>query len=290
MKFDGTLVARRPVVAFGLLGFVWSWGYDALIYVTVGSSPPMYLEAPRTWGPLIAAGIVTWAIGGDLREWAGQITEWRVKPYWYLVAVALPIFVTELEPILTVLAGGGLSRQDGSLLSFLAFFVAKFSLVTFFAGGLEEFGWRGFALPRLQEEYSALLAGTAIGVVWAFWHLPLFLLFELPWYDGFTPYLVGQVAWSLILTWIYNGTGGSLLVVMITHGLSNAPPYLVQSGEFVTTGLFLAIIEHPKLLGFVLVAGLVTAYGSQYLAPSGPTPRIPGKPELQAERDSDATD
>lgn len=250
----------------------------------------MYLEAHRTWGPLLAAGLVTWAIRGDVREWAGQIKKWRVKPRWYLIALILPILLIELEPVLWMLAGGGLSLQDWSLSSFLVFFVAKFSLVTFFAGGLEEFGWRGFALPRLQEDYQALLAGTLIGIVWAFWHFPLFFLFDLPWYKTFPSYLLGLIAWSLVLTWIYNGTGGSLLLVMIAHGLSNTPQVLEQSGELVTTGVFLVIMDNPRVLLFVLVAVLVVAHGGQYLAPRGPIPRVPGESESHAEGDIRSTD
>lgn len=289
VALGGTL-ARRPVIAFGLLAFVWSWGYDVLVYLAVGPSPPMYLEAPRTWGPLLAAGLVTWAIGGDVREWASQITKWRVKPGWYLVAVILPILVIELEPILWMIGGGGLTLENGSRLSFVLFFVANFLLVTFFAGGLEEFGWRGFALPRLQEEYSALLAGTVIGIVWAFWHFPLFFLFELEWYQTFPSYVIALVAWSLVLTWIYNGTEGSLLLVMIAHGLSNTPEVLEQSGDLVTTEVFSVVMDNPRVLLFVLVAVLLVAHGSQYLASSGPTPRIPGEPESPADADVRSTD
>lgn len=264
---------RRPVVSFFALAFLWTWAYDAVVYLVVGPAPGLLvLGVVRAWGPLVAAGTVTWAVDGDLREWAGQVTRWRVRPRWYVVAVAFPLLWKGGLAVSGVhlLAGG--SVQVGP--SPWWHYPANFLVVFLFAGGLEEFGWRGFAQPRLQERYSALTAATGIGVAWALWHLPLYYLFDLASYDpaGFwTVVLPSTVVSSVALAWLYNGTGGSLLFPMFVHSLGNVPRVVGPVGESA------AVVAYAKpALAVVLVVGLVLVYGKGYLAPSGPVPPVPG--------------
>ena len=78
----------------------------------------------------------------------------------------------------------------------------------------EETGWRGFALPLLQRRYGALAAALLVTPIWALWHLPYF--FTVTTYRGFAPvgyvgFVFGLACGSIVLTWLYNGTGGSIL-------------------------------------------------------------------------------
>ncbi|MBS7636590.1 CPBP family intramembrane metalloprotease [Candidatus Bathyarchaeota archaeon] len=93
----------------------------------------------------------------------------------------------------------------------------------------EEFGWWGYALPRLQARYSALVSSVVLGVIWAIWHLPLNLM-----YLTDPQYQVG-IAWlsstvilfvSILFTWIYNNTGGSILATLIFHTMLNLSTYV----------------------------------------------------------------
>jgi membrane protease YdiL (CAAX protease family) len=93
-------------------------------------------------------------------------------------------------------------------------------LATFGFG--EETGWRGFALPALQKRHGMLHSALVIGVFWALWHLPSF--FYRPQYmalglGGFFAFAFGVISGSVLVAWIYNGSGGSVLVVAIWHGL-----------------------------------------------------------------------
>ena len=88
----------------------------------------------------------------------------------------------------------------------------------------EELGWRGFALPHVQRKHSALGASLVIGALWGCWHLPLFLVGT----DSrppsiFPAFVLAVVATSVIYTWMYNSTGGSLLIVVLYHAASNLP-------------------------------------------------------------------
>jgi membrane protease YdiL (CAAX protease family) len=90
--------------------------------------------------------------------------------------------------------------------------------VALFLGPVEEFGWRGIALPLLQRRFSPFWAGLTIGVIWALWHIPSFLIGGTPqsaW--SFGPYFIGLVTISVILTPFFNASRGSLLISALYH-------------------------------------------------------------------------
>jgi membrane protease YdiL (CAAX protease family) len=118
-------------------------------------------------------------------------------------------------------------------------------MVNFFANTCEEIGWRGFALPRLQKRYSALLATLIVGILWSFWHLPLVFLVGNPMSDS--PFLI-IVANAFIYTWIYNSTKGSILLVALFHGVLNI------FGAFVTGVSPIAYALLNCVVAIVLIA------------------------------------
>jgi hypothetical protein len=89
-------------------------------------------------------------------------------------------------------------------------------------GWLEEPGWSGYALPEMQKRHAnrqngALLAALQVGVFRAIWHLPLFIYGHIPWFDV----VVFSISFQLIIAWLFNRSGGSVLVVMWFHLASN---------------------------------------------------------------------
>jgi membrane protease YdiL (CAAX protease family) len=94
-------------------------------------------------------------------------------------------------------------------------------LLTFGLG--EELGWRGYALPRLQKRRSALTATLILGVAWAFWHLPAFFYKDtyvaMGLMAGLPLLLISILAASIVFTWLYNSTPGSLLMVILFHAV-----------------------------------------------------------------------
>jgi len=104
----------------------------------------------------------------------------------------------------------------------------------FFLGGplQEEFGWRGYALPRLQVRHSALVSSVALGIIWAFWHLPLNFISEAgPQYEAaigmFLGSIVIMVFMSILFTWLYNNTGGNVFATLLFHTMINLSTYIV---------------------------------------------------------------
>jgi membrane protease YdiL (CAAX protease family) len=116
-----------------------------------------------------------------------------------------------------------------------------FFLITIIGGPLgEEFGWRGFALPNLQRKWGAMVASIIIGIVWALWHLPLFFqpesLHAQIGLELLPVYVVGEIVLAIIITWVYNKTGSSLLVGgIILHNADNFWSVTLLTDETMTT-------------------------------------------------------
>jgi membrane protease YdiL (CAAX protease family) len=143
--------------------------------------------------------------------------------------------------------------------------VAVFLAFSIFPGSAlgEEIGWRGYALPRLQARGSALGASLILGPIWALWHLPLWLAGTLGRTASlYAAFVVSVIALSVILTWVYNSTGGNLLLVVLLHATFNLPmtlamqqlgsratvPLLLYWGLLVVAAIVVVIVAGPKHL------------------------------------------
>lgn len=206
-------VARHDLALFFGLAYLLSWAIWPLILLNPTSTPLV------PFGPLIAALAVTALAGGwqAVATLMGQLGRWRVHPLWYLTAVVGPFVLTGLAGATAVAAGApspglGVYADWSGLVTTL---VATMIIVGLF----EELGWRGFALPRMQRNHSALWAALVLGIVWALWHLPE--LVSDPGEREPLPFLLTVVAYSVLLAWLYNSTRGSLLIVIIFHAAIN---------------------------------------------------------------------
>ena len=118
----------------------------------------------------------------------------------------------------------------------------------------EETGWRGYALPQLQRRFSPLTSSLIIAVVWFGWHLPQF--FVIATYRDSAPaqyagMFLGLACGSVVLTWLYNRSGGSILLVAIWHGLYN-----FVSGTQAATGILAAVVSTLIMIQGLALIGL----------------------------------
>lgn len=265
-------VTGAPIFAFVLLAFAWTWAIDGIALLAF-EAPSEFHSLPRAWGPLIAGVAVVWLLDEDIRSFVGQVKHVRVGLHWYALAFAIPVLLTDIEPLVALALGAEVGVE---LVVPLIQYLVSFFLVLFLAGGLEEFGWRGFAQVRLQERYSALVIAAIVGILWTSWHLPLYLLYDLAAYDAtalHTVYVV-TICWSIILAWMYNSTNGGLLVVMIAHAAGNLPPFLSVTGETPGPVATLPMTE----LAYTTVALAVVLYaGSRTLSRGGELPPVAGR-------------
>jgi membrane protease YdiL (CAAX protease family) len=222
-----TLTRRHPLVAFFTLAYGISWVMLLTLYGLL-RLPAALVILLQTLGPTLAALVTAGALEGTAgrRRLIAQVRIWRVARRRYIFALVVIPVVCLLAALALPGAFVGLGGQSAVKLAiqFLAVVI-----VGFLSGPLfEEPGWRGFALPRLQAQMGALRGTLLLGVLWAAWHLPQYLVPE--WASengGVTPILVVTfllfvVAIAPIMTWLYNSTRGSLFLVMLAHSAINA--------------------------------------------------------------------
>jgi len=235
-----TWLARHPVTGYALLAYAVSWTLWAPAILGGGGPVVVALYYLGVLGPAVAAVLVLRATGGDLRAWARQIVYWRVPLRYYAYALGLPAALLALVNLELVLLG---KEVDLALLpDRLGQYAATFLLVLTIGGGLEEPGWRGFALPRLQQDRSPLRATLILGVIWAVWHLPLYGL-------GF----VGPLAFVFFYTWLYNRTGSVLLCILLHASFTPALDHLVLSRDDLTVDLAILVTLVAAAAGLVVL-------------------------------------
>jgi membrane protease YdiL (CAAX protease family) len=229
-----TPIARsHPVVTFYVLAFAISWtGFSpvlARMWGLPGFQSPLWLGAlilPAV-GPAVAAGIAS-RLAGDagtawtrLRNGFGMRVAWR----WWVLAVLLPVG--------TVLASEGLSRlllpgRPAAMAPITGVGLLLVCAMSIGANPWEEVGWRGFALTRLQAQYGMNVAATIVGVLWALWHIPLFIWNGSPMSTfPFWTWAAGLMGQSFVRAWLYNRAGRSLGVVTVCHVALNVVGALV---------------------------------------------------------------
>lgn len=160
----GDLVRARPLSAFFVLAYLLSWVYWLVALGILGGDTLAWF-VPGAFGPLLAALVVTGLVDGrdGTRAFMRRWVLWRVGVRWYVVALVGP-------PVLGLLVGlwfqDWSERFAGSGASVIVVYLAILSFLVVLGGGQEEPGWRGFALPRMQESMSPLAASVVLGVLW----------------------------------------------------------------------------------------------------------------------------
>jgi CAAX protease family protein len=232
------LVRRYPLSSFFGLAFGLSWLAWLPYVLSAQGLGVLDLQFPRFLGteqlagvlpgaylgPVTAAFLVTALDGGrpGLRHWARRLVHWRVGWRWYAaVLVAVPLTVL----VATVALPGALSGVRMAGLTVLLLYLPLLLLQIVTTGLAEEPGWRDFALPRLQRRHGPLTGTAVLGVLWGMWHLPLFLTAwgggpDVAWYEP-VEFVAACVPLSIVMTWVFNRTGGSVPVVVVLHASIN---------------------------------------------------------------------
>ncbi|MGD9986316.1 CPBP family intramembrane glutamic endopeptidase [Pseudonocardia sp.] len=263
------VLARHPLVAFFAIAAAGAWvvelpvilsrtGTGLLPYTLPPVAAALLIAAATFTGPTVAAFVMVRAVEGPEgpRRLLRRYVQWRVKLRWYLFV----LLVIPASEVVGAVALPGVAASAQPVTSALVLGYPLALVTTFFLGGPlgEEPGWRGFALSRLQERFGPLAGNTVLGVLWALWHFPLFWtgVWNSPTLANMVTFVVMITLLTIVMGWVFNNVGGSLLITMLMHASFNTFANKVVAPLFPAPllddyGLL------PELVGFGLVAVIV---------------------------------
>jgi len=237
-------IKKHSLLSYFLLAYAISWAFMLPVALSaqglIQQRIPYALYYFGSFGPAISAVIVTALTESraGVRNLLSRIFKWRVGFRYYAFAVLVPIGLFVFAVLVNRLVAG--AWPDLRLLGqadYLPYLgipgVLMLWLLTYGLG--EEVGWRGFALPHLQRKRTAASATLILAMLWACWHLPAFFFRDTYIEMGliaFPMFLVSILFATMVFTWLYNSTQGSLLIVVIFHAVFNWLSVSEAGGEF----------------------------------------------------------
>jgi len=230
-----SFIQKYPLASFFVLAIGLTWIF--MITDALGSHNilpfrlPLPLMIVMGYMPTLAAVIVTRATKGKegVRALFRKLLIARIGLRWYLFAIfgLAVMYIASImlynllgaSPVLPILSPK--TPPHSSLLELVPQIMLLFVIVGIVNG--EELAWRGFALPRLQAKYNALTSSLILGVIWTMFHLPLFFTVtgssQADW--SFASFTISTLAITVLYTWLYNNTRGSVLLAYLLHAAAN---------------------------------------------------------------------
>ncbi len=241
MRLDGHIPIRLPATNIGgfpLRSLLWFFSLTYVVTwtcfltvlarpISLGSPLSVFLLYLGTFAPsLVALGLTAREEGVRGVQAILSRFEWQAATKWYVFATgymaAIKLTVALIYRVMTASW-----PHFGNEAWFVLLFAIPFS--TPIQAG-EEIGWRGYALPRLAAKFGFARASLVLGVIWEFWHLPLFFIPGLGNYgQSFPVFVLGGIALSVAMTWLYAHTNSSLLLAMLMHSAVNQTVGIVPS-------------------------------------------------------------
>jgi uncharacterized protein len=262
------LLARYPLGSFFVMTYAFTWlvwspwvlGQDGagLLPINISQTASGYLNATAILaGPTLSAFIMTVTTEGreGVRRLLGRLVLWRVGFRWYLFALIGVPLIMLVGTMVYSMELPNLAALGGP--SYLLGYLASFALVTVLGGPLlEEIGWRGFALPRMERLHGPLLASLILGVLWALWHLPEFLVPSWAASSGggsilsIILFIVFAITVTVVITWVFNNTRASVLLAILVH--SSIDTFTIPLAAIFPAWAIASAL--PLMIGFGVVA------------------------------------
>ena len=222
------------------------------------------------YAPTVAAIIMTRILEGKpgVKKLLSKFLVWKVGFRWYLAAFFLAPIATLVAAGIYALKGGILGQFD--LRQWYMVLLGPIVVLPFYLG--EELGWRGYALPRLQKKYGALWSSIIVGIIWVFWHTPAFWAPEGTAISGQPVtfitvgwYLILLIGVSILMTFVYNNTKGSLLLALLFHGMFTGPNIFPLFPDLSPAAMN-QIIKLVVIPVWIMVVLVITRFGAARLS------------------------
>jgi len=245
------------ILAFGFSWLFWLWPVLASLGVLSLPIPNMVWVVIGAHGPLFASAVLTSRSGGwtAVKQLIRSGFDLRMKLGWWLAIIFIPFALAGIAVWLNVALNG--YQLDTTLLSQPVMIVPTFLFLFFFGGSFqEEFGWRGYALPRLLSILNPLMASLVLGIIWGVWHLPLFFISGAS--QAFMPFgtfLMLTVFFSILFTWFFLRTTHNLFSALLLHTAINTSISLFPPIELRFGGNQAAVTF--SMIAYLCVSGLL---------------------------------
>jgi len=222
------------------------------------------------FGPTVSAFIITYTEDGKLgvnQLWRKSIN-FRIKKIWFIPIFLLIPALFGMALMLDKLVGG--VTPELTLLSSPLLIVGNFIFLFFLGGSCqEEFGWRGYALDKLQLKYNALWSSLILGFFWALWHLPLFFISGTGQsYMPFWLFFISTISLTILFTWLHNNSNGSLFIALLFHTVVNLSYSLFPLFEMKVGGRYDAFV-YATILMTVTAIAVVIIWGPEKFTRKG---------------------
>jgi membrane protease YdiL (CAAX protease family) len=252
----------RNLVYYLIITFTFSWSFwtpsllssfGFIEYVSLFSLFRIF----GAFGPFISAFCLTayyegltgirvlWNRGWHYEKWQFLLISILLLPFLYLSSLSLAV-ITERLPFPSL-----------SILDNYMFVLVNFIFFFFITGPFqEEFGWRGYALDKIQTKWTALESSLVLGGIWSFWHLPLFFIDGTPQANqSFFSFTITVILMSIIFTWLHNNSNGSILIAMIFHTINNLSNSLFPLHNTISGYAFLTILLDLTVVVILIIYG-----------------------------------
>ena len=242
-----TKIKKFIIITFLFSWLVWLPGVLSHFDVIGNSVPEKVLLLTGAFSPFLATFYLERKNKNELRNILKRSLNPRIKWQWLLVCIGLPLFMSWISRYVYSLFETNL--PESAMLTNPAGFIPLFIVMFFIGGGLnEEIGWRNYVLEYYLTKHNALKASMILAFFWILWHLPLFFMESTN--QAFLPYWVFALAvvpLTIMITWIYNNTRGSIFAVALFHTMGNLSHELFS---------VLPTPGSPSILGFVIFCGI----------------------------------
>jgi membrane protease YdiL (CAAX protease family) len=249
---------RYPLAWFFFFAYFFNFALLGL-HLYVIKFDTFWLSILQVFSPTYSAFFLAALLGGteEIRRLLSGWTRWKVRWVWYLAAFSMILIPLGVATVFILLGNPTPGLQSGATaVSFLSAL-----LLAFITGPIsEETGWRGFALPRLQAKYNALISSLILGFFWAFWHIPFYLLPGSSSQANFPLIIFVPIVFALtiLFTWVYNNTKGSLLLTTLMHFSFNSTSIFLTGFFGILPQSLLFTVAGP-LLGILMIVVVVIA-------------------------------
>ena len=258
------IIKKYPLISYVILTYVISWSFlypsFQMILANDGITPLSLIGLIGAFGPTISAVIITRLTEGKeaVKRLLRKYLVFKVHYRYYVFVLLAPVVLQIIGILLSNVFGYTIGKFD--LASGLKVYIPYILITVPFGPLAEELGWRGFLLPKLLEKFDVIKASLLIGFVWSLWHLAAFSFpgaaipaeFDVNlWSLSF--YFLQLIALSLIFTYVFMKSRGSVFVAILLHAAFNA-------NENIAFSFFSSVGDNVNQLKFLFVTYIVLMF------------------------------